>query len=463
VVLAALGVGVLAGVLIPYHDPGLALSLVLAAAGGTVWWAAKHARDWFTVTCLVLAALCCLPVLLLDAAWIIALCLLAGTAALLIGVTRSSRIVEFLVAGMAWPLSAVRGLPWLGRSVRGLVGGGRTPRIVLTVVWSGIGVLVFGLLFASADAVVAGWADRVLPDLTLETFVQRSFTGVFVGGATLAAAYLALNPPDVSAVPGGTARATAHRFEWLVPVLLVDAVFAVFVVAQATVLFGGHDYVQRTTGLTYADYVHQGFGQLTVATLLMLIVVWASSRRVGPDAADRLWMRVSLGLLCALTLVVVVSALYRMSLYQDAYGFTQARLVADVFEGWLGVVVVAIAVSGLTPWRAWVPRFALVSGVLGLLGIAAINPDAWIARQNLDRYETTGKLDVDFVLSLSADAVPTLMTLPEELRPCVVQAAGDLDDDALEWNLGRSRARDAIDGFVVPDAFVSCPGRLGED
>ena len=73
--------------------------------------------------------------------------------------------------------------------------------------------------------------------------MQRAFTGVFVGGATLAAAYLALNPPDVSAVPGGRASAAAHRFEWLVPVLLVDAVFAVFVAAQAAVLFGGHDYV----------------------------------------------------------------------------------------------------------------------------------------------------------------------------------------------------------------------------
>ena len=191
----------------------------------------------------------------------------------------------------------------------------------------------------------------------------RVFVGLAVGGATLAAAYLSLNPPDVSALPGGTARPTPHRFEWLVPVLLVDAVFAVFVAAQAAVLFGGHAYVAETTGLTYADYVHQGFAQLTIATLLMLIVVWASSRRVGPEPADRLWMRVSLGLLCALTLVVVVSALHRMSLYQEAYGFTQLRLLVDVFEGWLGVVVIAVAVAGLVRWGTWVPRFALVTGV----------------------------------------------------------------------------------------------------
>ena len=115
-------------------------------------------------------------------------------------------------------------------------------------------------------------------------------------------------------------------------------------------------------------------------------------------------MRVSLGLLCALTLVVVVSALHRMQLYQEAYGFTQARLVVDVFEGWLGVVVLAVALAGVVSWGAWVARFALVTGVVGLLGIAAINPDAWIAQRNIDRYEETGKLDTVFLSTLSDDA-----------------------------------------------------------
>ena len=61
--------------------------------------------------------------------------------------------------------------------------------------------------------------------------------------------------------------------------LLVDAVFVLFLAAQAAAFFGGHDYIRRATGLTYAEYVHQGFAQLTFATALMLIVVWAASRK----------------------------------------------------------------------------------------------------------------------------------------------------------------------------------------
>ena len=396
VVLAAVGVGVLAGLLIPYRDLGLAFFLVLVAAGGhgVVGCEAPHAtRSRSPAWCW--PALCTLPVVLLDAEWIVALCLLAGTACLVAGVTRGRRLAEFVVAGIAWPLSALRGLPWLARSLRGVLGSGRAPRVLLTALWSAGAVLVFGLLFASADAVVADWLDGVVPDLTIELVraarlhrrlrrrrdarrgVPRPQPARRLGG------------PRPHGRGGGAplrvAGAGPARRRWC---------SRVFVAAQAAVLFGGHDYVQRSTGLTYAEYVHQGFGQLTVATLLMFLVVWAASRRVGADPGDGLWMRISLGLLCALTLVVVVSALHRMQLYQEAYGFTQARLVVDVFEGWLGVVVLAVAVAGLVRWGTWVPRFALVTGVVGLLGIAAINPDAWIARHNIERYEETGKLDV---------------------------------------------------------------------
>src|SRR3546814_17775957 len=100
---------------------------------------------------------------------------------------------------------------------------------------------------------------------------------------------------------------------------------------------------------TYAEYVHQGFGQLTVATILTLLVVWAAARKAPvATSADRTWLRGSLGLLCVLTLVVVASALYRTHVYQEAYGLHQLRLLVDVFEGWLGRGVGAVTVAGPT-------------------------------------------------------------------------------------------------------------------
>ena len=137
-----------------------------------------------------------------------------------------------------------------------------------------------------------------------------------------------------------------------------------------------------------------------------------------------------------LTLVVVASALYRMHVYQEAYGFTRLRLLVDVFEGWLGLLVLGVMAAGVGLRGWWLPRAAVLTGAVALLGLAAINPDAWIARNNLEREDvSTTPLDVDYLLySLSADALPVLVDgLPGGVTCSDPPAA---DDDWLEWNLG---------------------------
>lgn len=178
-----------------------------------------------------------------------------------------------------------------------------------------------------------------------------------------------------------------------------------------------------------------------MATALTLLVVWAAHRKAPrATAGDRAWIRASLGLLCLLTLVVVASALYRMHIYQEAYGFTRLRVLVDVFEGWLGLLVVAVLGGGAALRAPWLPRFALLSGAGLLLAVAAINPDAWIARHNIERYEETGKVDLRYLQGLSADAVPVLATLPDDLAACALAGHSTAEeDDWLEWNLGRRR------------------------
>ncbi|GAA2145364.1 hypothetical protein GCM10009844_19960 [Nocardioides koreensis] len=445
-VLYSLGVGLLAGVVLPFRDLGLGTFAVLMAAGGVTLASSAHRRSPFTLACAALCALLAATVVVRDADWIVVLCLLAGGAVCVAGLVNGRTLPAFVLAGIAWPLAGLRGLPWLARSARATTGLGSSAAALRTAIWSLLGVVVFGLLFASADAVFAEWAGAVVPDLRLDSFVLRAFLTVAVGGVVLAATYLALNPPVVEPT-AGPPRPVAHRYEWLAPVLLVDGVFLVFLAAQATVIFGGHDYLERTTGLTYAEYVHQGFGQLTVATALTLLVVWAAARK-APRAtgADRVWLRGSLGLLCVLTLVVVVSALYRMHVYQEAYGFTRLRLLVDVFESWLGLLVLGVLAAGLPLRAAWLPRTALLSGAGLLLALAAVNPDAWIAQHNLDRYDATGKVDWSYLQGLSADAVPVLASLPDDVVGCALAGHEPGTDDWLELNLGRHRAETVMRG-----------------
>jgi two-component system sensor histidine kinase BaeS len=458
-VVAAAAAGLFAGFALSFNAVGITWTLVAIGCGVAALLTARGRHDLWTLACAGLALLLVLPMTLLDAWWVQMLGLLAATAVFLSGVTGARTLAGILLTGISWPLASLRGLPWFARSLRLAGTGSRTPAVVRTTAWSLLGLGVFGTIFASANPVFGSWVDQLVPNLTFNDLVGRAFLACFVFAATLGAAYLALNPADVEVLGGRRPPALANRFEWLVPVLVVDVVFVAFIAAQARALVGGEDYIQATTGLTYADFVHQGFGQLTLATALTVLVVWVASRRAGSTPEDRRWLYASLGVLCALTLLVVASALRGMAVYQDAYGFTTLRLFVDVFEGWLGFVVLSIMVAGVAGVGRWLPRIALVSGAVALIGLAAVNPDAWVAGRNLDRYEATGKLDLRYLETLSADAAPVIVgRLPEEVAGCVLQylPLNQLRPEALEdaraWNLGRARAEDALEGIDLPSA-----------
>lgn len=437
---AAAGVGLLAAVVLPFRDTGLGTFLVLLAVAAPGVLASRLPRTPYRLACIALAGALLAQALLRDAVWVVLLSVAAAGAVLVAAVVDARTIAGLLGSWASVLLAGLRGMPWLGRSLRASGGLGSLWPVVRTVALSLVLVIVFGALFASADAVFARWVDVLTPDLRPDTLVLRGFVALAVGGVTLAGTYVGLNPPPVDRLAPGAGRPVSRPFEWLVPVGLVLALSVGFVAAQATALFGGHAYVQRTTGLTYAEHVHAGFGQMTVATVLTLAVVAVAARKASQATVrDRVVLRGVLGALCATSLVVVVSALYRMHVYADAYGATTLRLLVAVFEGWVGLVVVLVLLAGVRLGGRWLPRAALLSGAAAVLALALVNPDGYVARRNVDLFTATGRLDPAYLASLSDDAVPALRTLPAAVRACLL-APADRDGDWLEWNLGRQRA-----------------------
>jgi hypothetical protein len=147
---------------------------------------------------------------------------------------------------------------------------------------------------------------------------------------------------------------------------------------------------------------------------------------------------------------VVASALYRMHVYEQAYGFTRLRVLVSACELWLGVLFLFVLAAGVRRRGAWLPRAAVGAAVIALLGLVALDPDRFIADHNVDRYSDIGRIDVNYLSTLSADAAPALDRLPEDLRDCVLSRIDRRlevrpDDDWYEANLARVRARAIFD------------------
>ncbi|WP_422753214.1 DUF4153 domain-containing protein [Micromonospora sp. WMMD708] len=391
------------------------------------------------------AALALLAVLAFrNAWWLVTFCVLGALGCATLAIVGGRQVRSILFSLVAAPFAALRGLPWVRRHVTATGGGRLVPRVVGSVVATAVVLLVFGLLLSSADAAFDQVLGAVVPEVNIDSVVRWLFLAAVGGSIAVAATYTLAAPPDLSTVDR-EGRQRLGILEWAPAIAALTLLFVGFVAVQFTVLFGGQRHVLRTAGLSYAEYARSGFWQLTVVTLLTVAVLGGVTRWARRESrAERVLLRVLLGLLSALSVVIVVSALSRMYTYQKVYSFTGERIFVMAFELLLGAVFLMVLAAGVR-WRGrWIPGVTVGLAVVMLLSLAVLNPEDYAARRNIARYEQSGKIDAWYLRALSADATPALATLPDRIRRCTLSW---IDDDLAEpdpwyaWNLGRSRAR----------------------
>lgn len=410
--------------------------------------AGRRLRPWTAFWAVGGLALLAVPALR-DAGWPVFLAVVSAIALGSLALHGSRSWLGVFLGSLGLFSAVADGLAWGGRGVHALTAGsrGRLGVVLRSVAVAVVLLIVFGALFASADAAFADVLGDLMPDVSL-TGTPWRFLLFLVGliGA-LAAAYAAAAPIrwDGLTVRPGKARG---RVEWALPLIVLNLLFAVFIAVQLTVLLGGYDKVMAETDLSYSGYARQGFWQLLWATVLTLLVI-ALALRWAPrgKSSDRTLVRTVLGALCLLTLIVVASALRRMDLYVDAYGLTRLRISVAAVELWLGVVLVLIMAAGVFGARM-LPRAVAASAAVAVLAFGLISPDGLIAEQNVQRYRDDHSIDVAYLKDLSADAVPALDTLPEPLRSCALLGIErSLRSDDVPWyatSWGEARARDIL-------------------
>ncbi|MFI7126895.1 DUF4153 domain-containing protein [Nonomuraea sp. NPDC050153] len=461
---AAAGAGVFAAVALPEAQVGLGIVLVAVVLGAAALPAVLRRMTPWTVAFGLTAYFLISMAAVRDADWLVAILLVAGAGLGALAVSG---------AGAGW-LGVIRGgmsvmltlgpVPWfLAQPLKKLSSRRRVMPMLAALGITAVLLLVFGLLFASADAVFASFLERLTtaPDWA-ESAPQRIFLfGLFA--VLLAAVVLVALRPVVDPV-GPEAKFSVSRSIWMVPLTAVNLLFASFVAVQITALFGGNTWVLKTAGLTYAEYARQGFFQLVVVSLFVLGIVAVASGLLKVERRERWLLAVLLGVLCGLTMVVLASALHRMNLYTEAYGLSRLRLSVQATVWWLGTLFALVLLAGaarlLGRGSGWLPRTVVLVTGLGLGAFAIVNPDLQVAQTQVE-VRGVAKLDSDYLGDLGAEAVPALDKLPEPQRSCVladVVAANGLSrpDPWNGWNLDRARARAVLAARPV-DKSVQCP------
>jgi hypothetical protein len=313
-------------------------------------------------------------------------------------------------------------------------------------------LLLFGALFASADAgfnryvVEAFWSEEMLTHLAF-----------FLGFGWIAAGLL--SGVRAKRLPDPLSSVTPPRLgteETAVVLGLLALLFLTFVGFQLGYLFGGRDMIEATSGLTVAEYARRGFFELMVvgvATIGVLLVgdALTTNRRV---------FRALAAVLVVCVLIILVSAIQRLTLYTNTFGLTVDRITAAAVMTWVAAVLVLFAATVLRERPGPFSSGAVIAGIVIAFALVVVNPGAAAARSVLERAAAgVREADVAYLSRLQGDAVPIIVERLDELPPAARCDLGRTllsrwaDDDSdggpeerdwRSWNAGAAAARRAV-------------------
>lgn len=297
-------------------------------------------------------------------------------------------------------------------------------------------------LLSSADAVFGSFFAKLdLSDLPADAFL-RPVRVVLLGLFLASALYFIAEPPAQAQAdrPDKVRRAAL----FLPVTALLDIVYIIFCIIQIRYLFGGAEAASIAGG--WAEYARSGFFQLVTITFinLGLFLVAADPGRFTSRGGKLL--RALLGLLLALTAVILVSAFWRMRLYILAFGMSVLRL--------LTLWAMAAVLFGLlaAAWKLARPAFGFYRAAAGFAlalwcALCLANPYGMIASYNVDRYLSgeLSELDTAYLYNLGSDVLPAL-------RP--LEKAGPEAREQYDWLL-RALSEDAVGDTPWPQWCLS--------
>ncbi|MZQ86819.1 DUF4173 domain-containing protein [Paenibacillus sp. 5J-6] len=323
--------------------------------------------------------------------------------------------------------------------------------------------IVIGLL-ASADRIFLSWIAEVpawFTGVSIGEGISRIILAVAVTLYTFCYMWGLLFPKVIEAshpfdrTENETAAATADVIRnkpLLDPItagtllVCVNVVYVLFAIIQFSYLFGAADGL-LPIGVAYAEYARRGFAELVVVALINVSLLFPGLHWIRSSSPlGEMIRKALLTLLVACTIVMLISAYGRLSLYEEAYGFTQTRLLVHGFMIFLGILFI------LAFFRIWLEKMSMsrayiTTAILAYVVMNYMNLDHRIAINNIERYEKTGVIDLNYLGSLSTDVVPALRNLQAK-HPELSKAQQTIDRVMSDqksktwpsWNLSSYRA-----------------------
>lgn len=189
---------------------------------------------------------------------------------------------------------------------------------------------------------------------------------------------------------------------------VLNIIYLIFCYIQVKSLF-------TIENIKFSSYARQGFFQLMIVSLInILTILKATNKDLKETEKNVKYKKTMCIIMLVFTLIIIISSFVRMSLYQQNYGDTRLRILVN-FSLITEIILLVPTAIYIINSKINLTKSYLIILITMYCIINLANIDYIIAKNNIDRYIETGKIDLNYLINnlRGADTINQMIRLQE--------------------------------------------------
>ena len=237
---------------------------------------------------------------------------------------------------------------------------------------------------------------------------------------------------------------------------VLNVIYLIFSFIQITNLF---IHTGNNPNFDYSSYARQGFFQLMFVSFInFVILIVANINKTEKTKRQKVYNKVMSLLIVIFTIIIIVSAFYRMNLYQETYGYTYLRIFVDFVLITEGLITIPVIIK-LLGIKIDLLKTSIIISTFMYVILNFINIDNFIAQKNIERYfldPENSNFDINYLCDLGTDATKEMVKLLNSNDEYIVKRTENylldqkqnLDFEGRNWqeyNISKKRAKEILE------------------
>ena len=237
---------------------------------------------------------------------------------------------------------------------------------------------------------------------------------------------------------------------------VLNIIYLIFGFIQITNLFMN---TSNNPNFDYSSYARQGFFQLMFVSFInFVILIIANINKVEKTKSQKIYNKIMSLLIILFTIIIIISAFYRMNLYQETYGYTYLRIFVDFVLISEVLISIPIIIYLLGKKIDILKNVIIITSFMFVL-LNFMNIDNFIAEKNIDRYFNNpedSNFDISYLCKLGTDATEQITRLLKADDEYIVKRTErylyeqkqSLNLDEMNWqeyNISKKEAKEILD------------------